>query len=991
MKSLRIVYIIFTLICAGISLSAQTTAAYDSLTARYRLRLNGRDLREIVTTISGASTHFQSPTAKAVWNLCQSLLPTLTAGTGISVTGTTPNFTVTNTAPDQTVALTGAGINVITGTYPNFTITGTEVDGSVTNEGSLTVGAGSGTTSIINSNTSGSTGVTLTASTGLSISEASNVITLTNSSPDQTVSITGAGINAVTGTYPNFTITGTEVDGSITNEGSLTVGAGSGTTSIINSNTSGSTGVTLTASTGLSISEASNVITLTNSSPDQTVSITGAGINAVTGTYPNFTITGTEVDGSITNEGSLTVGAGSGTTSIINSNTSGSTGVTLTASTGLSIAESSNVITLTNSSPDQTVALTGAGINVITGTYPNFTITGTEVDGSTTNEIQTFGNSGTTSYTNTLSGGGGSFTLSAGSGVTISHSAGTVTISASGGAGTVTNFSAGDLSPLFTTSEATTTTTPALTFALSNAAANTWYGNNTAGSTTPAFNASGALTKTDDTNVTVTLGGAPTTALLNAASMTLGWTGTLAVSRGGLGVGTITGLMQGNGTSAVTGITNSSTTGQTLRVTGVSTYAWGALDLANTSAVTGDLASSNIAQGSPHSVWGVTGNSTADHADIQSAAADAVLVANGSNTGVSFSTVNTNGITNLAVSTGKIADDAVTYAKLQNVSANTVVLGNILGTNQNAQELTVANLYTMLGMSGAAGRTAYWSGTNTLTNSANWLWDNTNGRVTIIPQVAGLGGGFAALNINPPGAGTMGSMEAIRAWGNIAGNILSGLYNTNTATSSNAIYTISTPDAAGDPILQFNITGDLGGYTSMGLDNSDANKFKLTPNGTYPGNYVDAGLVMTQDVIPLTGINNDSPLYPLDVKGFTSSTAFLNRTNVWSSGNFTAGAGLGTGGSITSATGGANWLKITFQSGTSPTANGNVFTGTYPTAYPTSSSYVVICACNANAANEITKFYMSGATGGGFNVQANGTLTASTTYSLCAFTGGIGN
>lgn len=45
-----------------------------------------------------------------------------------------------------------------------------------------------------------------------------------------------------------------------------------------------------------------------------------------------------------------------------------------------------------------------------------------------------------------------------------------------------------------------------------------------------------ALTKTDDTNVTLTLGGTPTTALLAATSLTLGWTGQLAVSRGGTGV-----------------------------------------------------------------------------------------------------------------------------------------------------------------------------------------------------------------------------------------------------------------------------------------------------------------------------------------------------------------------------------------------------------------------------------------------------------------------
>lgn len=56
--------------------------------------------------------------------------------------------------------------------------------------------------------------------------------------------------------------------------------------------------------------------------------------------------------------------------------------------------------------------------------------------------------------------------------------------------------------------------------------------------TAPQWTAPAALTKTDDTNVTLTLGGSASTALLNAASLTLGWTGTLAVSRGGTGTGT---------------------------------------------------------------------------------------------------------------------------------------------------------------------------------------------------------------------------------------------------------------------------------------------------------------------------------------------------------------------------------------------------------------------------------------------------------------------
>jgi hypothetical protein len=65
----------------------------------------------------------------------------------------------------------------------------------------------------------------------------------------------------------------------------------------------------------------------------------------------------------------------------------------------------------------------------------------------------------------------------------LSFSAGTL----NGLAGTVTSFSAGDLSPLFTTSEATTTTTPALTFSLSNAAAHTFFGNETGSTATPHF------------------------------------------------------------------------------------------------------------------------------------------------------------------------------------------------------------------------------------------------------------------------------------------------------------------------------------------------------------------------------------------------------------------------------------------------------------------------------------------------------------------------
>jgi len=61
--------------------------------------------------------------------------------TGISVTGGpitgAGTLTITNTAPDQVVSLSGTGGTVITGTYPNFTIYSDEASGYVPYTGAL--------------------------------------------------------------------------------------------------------------------------------------------------------------------------------------------------------------------------------------------------------------------------------------------------------------------------------------------------------------------------------------------------------------------------------------------------------------------------------------------------------------------------------------------------------------------------------------------------------------------------------------------------------------------------------------------------------------------------------------------------------------------------------------------------------------------------------------------------------------------------------------
>jgi len=75
-----------------------------------------------------------------------------------------------------------------------------------------------------------------------------------------------------------------------------------------------------------------------------------------------------------------------------------------------------------------------------------------------------------------------------GAGTVYTCQSGTWATVGGGGSGTVTSFSAGTLSPLFTTSVATATTTPALSFSLSTVIQNTVFaGSNAGGTVAPTF------------------------------------------------------------------------------------------------------------------------------------------------------------------------------------------------------------------------------------------------------------------------------------------------------------------------------------------------------------------------------------------------------------------------------------------------------------------------------------------------------------------------
>ena len=79
-----------------------------------------------VSAGTGISASVANPTTTPVISITNTapdqIVALNTTGTGLAVTGTYPNFTLQNTLPDQIVSLT-PGTNVtITGTYPNFTI-----------------------------------------------------------------------------------------------------------------------------------------------------------------------------------------------------------------------------------------------------------------------------------------------------------------------------------------------------------------------------------------------------------------------------------------------------------------------------------------------------------------------------------------------------------------------------------------------------------------------------------------------------------------------------------------------------------------------------------------------------------------------------------------------------------------------------------------------------------------------------------------------------
>lgn len=184
-----------------------------------------------------------------------------------------------------------------------------------------------------------------------------------------------------------------------------------------------------------------------------------------------------------------------------------------------------------------------------------------------------------------------------------------------------------------------------------------------------------ALTRTNDTNVTLTLGGASTTALLSPASITVGWTGTLAAGR-----------LNSNVVQAITNDTNvtGSISSQNL------TLGW-----------TGQLA---VGRGGTGLASGTSGgipyfNSTSTMASSALLGANQIMIGGGAGAAPStFTCATTTTVvhggtppTCSQIVAGDITTNTITNSNLSQVGAATIK-GNPTASTANVQDFTFSSL-----------------------------------------------------------------------------------------------------------------------------------------------------------------------------------------------------------------------------------------------------------------------------------------------------------
>jgi len=209
-------------------------------------------------------------------------------------------------------------------------------------------------------------------------------VTATNSGDDVTVNVSAGTVTSVTGTSPVAS------SGGATPAISLSAGYGdtlnpyaSKTANFVLAAPNGSAGVpTFRAVVAADIPTLNQNTTGTASNVTGTVAVIRGGTAQTS--YTNGQLLIGNTTGNTLTKATLSAGTGisitngTGSISIASTVTGTVTSVAATSGTGISITGSpittSGTLNITNTAPDQTVALTQGGTTTITGTYPNFTI-----------------------------------------------------------------------------------------------------------------------------------------------------------------------------------------------------------------------------------------------------------------------------------------------------------------------------------------------------------------------------------------------------------------------------------------------------------------------------------------------------------------------------------------------------------------------------------------------------------------------------------------
>jgi len=349
-----------------------------------------------------------------------------------------------------------------------------------------------------------------------------------------------------------------------------------------------------------------------------------------------------------------------------------------------------------------------------------------------------------------------------------------------------------------------------------------------------------ALTRTDDTNVTLTLGGTPATALLQAVSLTLGWTGVLSPVRGGTGVnnGTNTLTLAGSLTTTgafsatfnFTGVTNvtfptSGTLATTAQIPTVTPSALTATPDINVTISLGGTPATALLQATSITL-GWTGQLSVPRGGTgaSSFTAFSVLCGGTTSTGALQSVVGLGNIGEQLTSNGPgalptwQAGTVITPAAMTKTDDTNVTL--TLGGSPSTSLLAATSL--TLGWTGllspARGGTGVNNGTNTLTLAGNLA---TSGAFASTFTMTG------ATNVTFPTSGTLATTGNTVA--SIAGTLNQVLANGTSGSAQTGAVTLTTPqDIAPTSTPKF--VNSIPGYTSI---TSAAGTTTLTTTSNY--------------------------------------------------------------------------------------------------------------------------------------------------------------